>query len=180
MKNLFSRKLLAGLAVLFGLSSVAFALTVPPSISVRQVPFQTNTHYRFTVNFNDGNIGNGIKIGAIPAGAFIESVKCHVLTVFNAGTLNYLGIGTTQAITATGAGDWVHGATGTTASCVLATLGYQNLSTAVALGLGTTSPATTTGTSGGWDVWVRYYQTGTAATTGKATVIMNYVANDDM
>src|ERR1700688_4143286 len=97
--KLFSKGRLAFLAPLLLIGSVigAAALTAPPSFPARVLQTQTTVHFRKTVNFNDANIATGVKIGAIPAGAFITSVKCYVTTAFNAATTNNLLIGTTAA-----------------------------------------------------------------------------------
>jgi len=172
--------LLGSVAGLVAMSSLAYALVVPPNVAVRRVPWQTTTHYRFTFNYNDANITNGIKIGAVPANSFVESVKCHVITAFNAGGNNFLSMATTNvAPNVNGVGDWVNGVAATTARCDITSATYQSLTTANGLGMAVTSATTTTGTSGGWDVWVKYYQSGTAATAGKAVVVFTYVADDD-
>lgn len=165
-----------GAVALLGLvfAGSAFALTSPPSFPGRVLANQTTVHFRKTVNFNDANIATGVKIGAIPAGAFIVGVKCYVTTAFNAGTTNNLLIGTT----ATG-GQWL--ASGVTAgtNCVAATTGIQSITAAAGLGLSVTNGATPSGSTGAWDVFVSYTQTGTAATAGAVTYVIEYVAADD-
>jgi hypothetical protein len=176
MKLNFKGRILGALALLglVAFGSAAFALTSPPSFPARVLQTQTTVHFRKTVSFNDANIAAGVKIGAIPAGAFITSVKCYVTTAFNAATTNNLLVGTT----ATG-GQWL--ASGVTAgtNCVAATTGIQNITAAAGLGLSVTGAATPTGSTGAWDVFVSYTQTGTAATTGQVTYVIEYVANDD-
>ena len=93
---------------------------------------------------------------------------------------NYLGLATTSAGTAAGVGDWLNGATGTTSSCVLTTAGYQPITTAVGLGLAVTSPATPTGSSGGFDIFYKVYSSAGTPTVGQVTVIFEYVPDDDM
>ena len=166
-----------GAAALLGLVFVgsAFALTNPPTFPARQLANQTTVHFRKTVNFNDANIATGVKIGAIPAGAFIVSVKCYVTTAFNAATTNNLLIGST----ATGGQFLASGVTAGT-NCVAATPGFQSITAAAGLGFSVTAPANTpTGTSGAWDVFVSYTQTGTAATAGQVTYVIEYVSSDD-
>lgn len=175
MKLSLKSKLLGAVALLglVGIAGSAFALTNPASYPPRVLPWQTTVHVRKTVNWNDANIASGVKVASLPAGAFITNVKCYVSTAFNAGTTNNLTVGTT----ATG-GQIV--ASGTTAgtNCVAATSGNQNITSAAGLGLAATT-GTPTGTTGGWDVFVAYTQTGTAATQGQVTYVIDYVANDD-
>lgn len=177
MKTFFRNHILGALAAigLVAASGVALALTSPPSFPPRVLQNQTTVHFRKTVNFNDANIATGVKIGAIPAGAFITSVKCYVTTAFNAGTTNNLLIGST----ATGGQFLASGVTAGT-NCVAATTGIQNITAAAGLGLAVTALSNTpTGNTGAWDLFVSYTQTGTAATTGQVTYVIEYVANDD-
>jgi hypothetical protein len=177
MKLNFNGRILGALALLglVAFGSTAFALTVPATFPARVLQTQTTVHFRKTVNFNDANIATGVKIGAIPAGAFITSIKCYVTTAFNAATTNNLLIGST----ATGGQFLASGVTAGT-NCVAATAGYQSITAAAGLGFAVTAPTNTpTGTSGAWDVFVSYTQTGTAATAGQVTYVIEYVASDD-
>jgi len=120
------------------------------------------THFlRKRVNFNDTGIGtlNTVKVGTLPAGALITLMAARVNTVFNAVTTNVLTFGTDSATNANlaGAGD-INEASAT----------YQNITT----GLGLAITADT-------DVFVRYTQTGTAATTGQADIVILYIPNSD-
>lgn len=175
--KLFTRnRIIASLvaaAVAFVGGPLAFALTTPPSFSPRVLQTQTIVHFRKTVNFNDANISAGVKIGALPQGAYIVGVRCYVTTVFNAATTNVLTIGTT----ATGTDILAGGVTAAT-NCNPASTGNQTLSSAAGIGLAVAA-GTPTGSNGGFDLFVRYTQTGTAATTGKVTYIIDYVADDD-
>lgn len=184
------RKLLLAAAAVVGLSTLAYGLTVPASISPRRVPWQTTTHYRWTINFNDALTSSARVIGAVPAKAFITNMDCQVLAIWqNAGTgtgntnLTQLNLATTSAATVVsglGGGDWVNGAAATTAACQLGTLGYQAMSTVNGLGMSVTSPATPTGSSGGWDIFARLYSSSGTPTTGQVVVIFEYVPDDDM
>lgn len=174
--KLFNRISLAALAVAFAglvVSPLAFALTSPPSYSPRVLQTQTTVHFRKTVNFNDANIANGVKFGAIPQGAYITGVRCYVTTAFNAATTNSLTIGTT----ATGSDILAAGTTAGT-NCVAGTTGNQNMTSAAGLGLAVAA-GSPTGSNGGFDLFVRYTQSGTAATAGQVTFLVDYVANDD-
>ncbi len=107
------------------------------------------------VNYNDTGAATGIATGKwLPAGAIILSTDVSVNTAFNAATTNVLTIGLN----------------GTTANNIVAT---------VAATAGLVLNLAPTGTALGkltadTQVYVKYTQTGTAATTGNATFIIKY------
>jgi hypothetical protein len=174
IRNLISASVLAAMAA-FAAAPIAFALTSPPSFPARVVPWQANTHFRKTINFNDANIGTGVKFGALPAGAYITGIRCYVTTAFNAATTNSILLGTTAA----GAQLLAGGVTAGT-NCVAATTGNQSMTAAPGLGLSVTGKQfTPTGSTGAWDLFVTYTQTGTAATAGQVTIIIDFVGDDD-
>lgn len=122
--------------------------------------FETQqTHYlRRTVNFNDAGIANGVLLGTVPSGSIIMHVRILVTTAFNAATTNVLQGGTTG--------------TGT------------NLFTSTDAAAGTAGPKTAAGAANqaaglvitqDQDLFVSYTQTGTAATAGSATIVVEYV-----
>jgi hypothetical protein len=109
------------------------------------------------INFNDTGAATGIATGKyLPIGGIITGTDVSVNTAFNAATTNVLTIGLN----------------GTTANNIVATVAataglVQNLApTGTALGKLTADS----------QVYVKYAQTGTAATTGNATFIIKYVA----
>lgn len=113
------------------------------------------------VNFNDAGIASGVNSGKVlPAGAIIVGSDVFITTTFNAQTTNVLTAGTngTTATNIVAAGDVDETTYGLT----------KNISpTAAALGkLASDLP-----------IWVKYTQTGTAATQGAGTIIVKYVAN---
>jgi hypothetical protein len=175
MKMIFRNRILGALALLglVAFGGVAFALTSPPSFPARQLPLQTVQTFRKTVNFSDANISAGVKFGALPVGAYITSVRCFVTTAFNAATTNVLTIGTT----ATGV-DILAGGTTANINCNPAATGNQPLGSAAGVGL-TVAAGTATGSTGGFDLFARYTQTGTAATTGSVTYVIDFVPNND-
>jgi hypothetical protein len=173
MKLNFKAKLLGALALLAFGTGAALALTNPPSYSPRVLQTQTTVHFRKTVNFNDANIATGVKFGALPQGAYITGVRCYVSTAFNAGTTNSIAVGTT----ASGSDVLAAGTTAGT-NCVAATTGNQNITSAAGLGLAVAA-GTPTGSNGGFDLFARFTQTGTAATAGQVTIVIDYIANDD-
>lgn len=163
---------LALLGLVIG-GTAAVALTSPPSYPPRQLPLQTSHYFRKTVNFNDANIGAGVKFGALPQGVYITSIRCFVTTAFNAGTTNVLTLGTT----ATGVDILAGGVTANT-NCNPASTGNQPLDAAAGVGM-TVTAGTPTGSTGGFDLFVRYTQTGTAATAGSVTYVITFVPNND-
>lgn len=107
--------------------------------------------------FNTPNIGTAdtIQVGTLPAGAIITSVTVRVDTAFNAATTNVLIVGTSSGSNAdiVADGDVDETATGTTQ---------------VMRGVGLSISADTI-------IYAKYTQSGTAATTGSATIVINYV-----
>jgi len=120
-------------------------------------------HYlRFAVNYNDVGIAAGVNKQMLPAGAVIIGTDAHVVQAFNAATTNVLTVGLAGvADNIIAAGDVAENAVGLT----------QNIKpTGTALGpLAADS-----------QVKVTYTQTGTAATTGRAIVIVKYVVDNDL
>jgi hypothetical protein len=111
-----------------------------------------------TINYNDTGIASGLLIGTLPIGAVIQNWRATVETLFNAGSTNPISIGTT----ATGV------EVAATASITSGTAGVY-----------TGSPATTTAwskTTANTPIYTAYIQTGTAAGTGKAHIVIEYVS----
>lgn len=121
------------------------------------------TYYRVTINYNDPSISTGQAFGAIGQNAFIKAIDCHVTTAFNAATTNVITFGTTSA----SANEIV--ASGITAG----TTGIYHLTSAAGLGVAATASADVT-------LYAKYAQTGTAATAGSVTCVIEYVPNNDM
>jgi hypothetical protein len=121
-------------------------------------------HYlRMAINYNDTGISSGVGKQYLPAGAIILGTDVHIATAFNAGTTNVLTVGTntTTDNNIVAAGDVDETATGLT----------QNIKpTGTALG-----PL-----SADAQVFAKFAQTGTAATAGKAYVIIKYVVDNDL
>lgn len=120
------------------------------------------THFiRKVVNYNDTNIATAdkIKVGTLPAGAFITKALVRVDTVFNAASTNVLVVGTSGGSDAdiVASGD-VNEASAQTFVCTTGN------------GLSITSDT---------DIYAKYTQTGTPATTGKATIVIEYCPNSD-
>ena len=111
---------------------------------------------RKTVNFGDTGIATGVLMGTLPSGAHIINTSVHVRTVFNAATTNVLTVGTNSSAY----DDCINAA-----AVAEGTLGYT-----VA-----TPNADIVYPTGDLGVYVKYTQTGTAATTGKADIVVSYV-----
>ena|SRR5688572_8603824 len=128
-------------------------------MAVAQQYHQNLVHYlRKDVNYNDPGIASGVVIGRLPAGAQVTQALARVRTTFNAGTTNVLTVGTNPANydNILGTADVVEGAMGNNVA-PLANL--QEVLAEV-------------------DVFVRYTQTGTAATQGKAVIHIAYTVNN--
>lgn len=112
---------------------------------------------RATVNFNDALISTGFQIGTLPQNAMIQDVDVDIVTAFNAATTNVLTVGTTAANAneLVAGGDVNEGATGNTGPI---TRGRGRALTA----------------AGDVGVYVKYTQSGTAATAGQATITVTY------
>ena len=125
---------------------------------------QQKQYYRGQVNFNDAGIGTGVAFGALPQGAFITAVMAWVTTAFNAATTNVFTLGTTKA-----------NANEISASGTInpATLGFVNGTAAAGLGMAVTATGPVT-------LYVKYAQTGAAATAGALTFLIEYCLNNDL
>lgn len=128
-------------------------------MAVAQQYHQNLVHYlRKEVNFNDPGVAAGVIIGRLPAGAQITQALARVRTTFNAGTTNVLTAGTNPANydNILGTADIAEGSAGNN------TAPLANLQEALAEA----------------DVFVKYTQTGTAATQGKAIIHIAYTVNN--
>lgn len=125
---------------------------------------------RVTVNFNDPRIASGVWFDTLSKNSFILTIDAQVVTAFNAATTNVITVGHTAA----SANEVV--ASGITAG----TPGMYHLTTAAGLGVATTSNATyQTALNGSVPLFVKYTQTGTAATTGQVIIVITWAKNND-
>jgi hypothetical protein len=137
--------------------------TGTPGTTARQLPYQVVHTLRIKVNYNDAGIAAGVGKQWLPKGAIITSTSVQVGTAFNAGTTNVLTIGTNAG-------------------------NYDNIVAAAdadETALAITNAIKPTGTALGplaadARVFVKYTQTGTAATAGSATVLIHYVPDTDL
>ena len=168
-------------------ASILLGASISPSYAIyndqtRNFParvfYEQEVHfYRFTVNYNDTNISTGQRFGTLPANAYILAIDVDVTTAFNAATTNLLTVGTTSA-----------SSNELVADCATATACVSNHTTTIATGVShlTTAAGLAVAISGGgtWTglpmpLYVKYAQTGTAATTGSATFVVTYIPNSD-
>jgi hypothetical protein len=125
---------------------------------------------RVTVNFNDPRIASGVWYATLPKNAYILQIDAYVTTAFNAATTNVITLG----VTAASANEIL--ASGITAG----TPGIYHLTAAAGLGLAVTAVAgNQTALNGAVPVFVKYAQTGTAATTGQVTIVLTFAKNND-
>lgn len=126
-------------------------------VAARQDPRQVVNTLKKTINFNDAGIATGVAFEQyLPQSAFISRVLVEIVTAFNAGTTNVLTVGTVGAAfnNIVAAADANEAATGV----YEATRSYGRALTAAANVL----PV------------AMFAQTGTAATTGQAVVLIEY------
>lgn len=122
---------------------------------------QQEVHYlRRTVTYADTS-GTQYEMGAIPAGAVVIGTTVCVTTVFNAGTTNVLIVGTA------GDDDALVAAAGVDETAV----GVTRVAPATLGGMLSSSAATT--------IYSKFTQSGTAATTGVAEVVVEYIPDND-
>lgn len=161
------------------LAGAMVAATVVPSLAIVTDPTKIQTartcsatqgvcYMRVTVNFNDPRISSGVWFDTIPKNAYVLSVDADVTTAFNAGTTNTIQIGAT----ASGA-DFL-------AATSVTSAGIQHLTSAAGLGVAATAnTALQTAINGDVPMYVKYAQTGTAATAGVVTLVITFAKNDD-
>ena len=155
-----------------GAMAPASALSLDPNkiIPTREGDGQQIYYYRLTVNYNDPRIASGVWFGTIPKGSYIFAIDAYVTTAFNAGTTNVITLGATSA----SANEVL--ASGITAGST----GVYHLTSAAGLGTVVTNNSTyQTALYGAVPLYVKYAQTGTAATTGQVTIVIAYVPNND-
>ena len=133
---------------------------VAPVVAPRQNMTHQVNYFRASIAYNTLNIGTSgmVPLGTLPAGAIITGLLVKVTTAFNAATTNVLTVGTTATA------DAVLGATDIDELEVDTTLTFA--------GFGYLASVAT-------PLFIKYAQTGTAASAGAATIILTYVPNND-
>lgn len=108
------------------------------------------------IAFNTVGIGTAdtVKVGRIPAGSRLGPTQVHVVTAFNAATTNVLTVGSNASSdnNIVAAAEVDEGTAGTTIVATGCALAF----------------------SSDTDIYVRYTQSGTAATAGAATILIPY------
>lgn len=138
--------------------------TVPATVPARQFAMQAVHYFRKVVNFNDANISDATKsnpFGALPINASIQDVQVDVVTAFNAVTTNVLTVGTTTA-----------NANEIVAAADVSEAGIADTDVSRARGTILTAAAQV-------NLYVKYTQTGTAATAGKAIITITFIPDND-
>lgn len=126
-------------------------------VAARQDPRQVLNTLKKTINFNDPGVIAGVAFdNYLPQNAFIENVLTEVVVAFNAGTTNVLTAGTVGAT-------------------------YNNIVSAADVTEATPGVYPSTGgrgrsltAAGAVLPFAQYTQTGTAATTGQAIIVIFY------
>jgi len=138
------------------------ALVVPPAVAARNSGEQQLHFFRVRMQFNNlSALTAGVKIGRLPARAFIAGVSIHTVTSFNAGTTATIALGTTQ------------GGVDILAATDIKTVGASNVAVPFAgSGLAVTG-------AGEVDIWAKFAQTGGAATTGDSTIVITFIPDND-
>lgn len=146
---------------------------MPQSARFDHVQTQYVLRFDFTFNSIQGQPGNntqalasaamnaGVQIGTLPPGAVPLTCNVYADIAFNNGTNNTISCG----LTATGT-DFVSGAALGSKAAVITAAPIAAIATIKAVTANAGSP-----------IFVSTSQTGTAATTGQATVILTYYAN---
>jgi hypothetical protein len=128
--------------------------------AARELPIQAVHYMRKTVTYSDSGISTGIGFNQwLPAGARILATTVIIETVFNAQTTNVLTVGTNSS----SYNDIV-----ASADVDETTLAGTTVLTGCKLAMATDLQP-----------FVKYTQTGTAATTGKASIHIQYSVNND-
>lgn len=170
MKSNLFRGAIAALVAMFAIGG-AYALSVDQTRTMVQRYDPDGYHanyYRVTINYNDPGIASGQAFGALARNEFITDVSCHVTTAFNASSTNVVTFGTTKA-----SANEIVASSGANASITGGSATYQKLTAAPGLGVNATSAADVT-------LYAKYAQTGTAASAGRLTCVIETVPNNDM
>jgi len=117
---------------------------------------QTINYLRAPFTFTQGNSGI-VQVGTVPAGCVILRAFVVINTVFNAGTNNFLKVGIV----------------GSDAS-ILSTVTLTALGVIAATSVLATAPATTTSPTADTQIIATSLMTGTVATTGSASIIVEF------
>lgn len=131
--------------------------TIPATFPARNSGEQSGILFAKRFQFADiGTFAAGAKTGLrLPARSFIRRIQFYKTTAFNSATTDTLQLGTTQT-----------GADVLAATTIQGT-GYADLTAAAGLGM-------IAAAIGEFDLWMRYLQSGAAATVGDMTFVLEY------
>ncbi len=125
--------------------------------SVRRKYYTQQTHYAaFALTYADAGIASGVAKQTLPAGAVIVRSWARLSAAFNAQTTNVVTVG----VNGTTANDIIASGDINEASAQI----FSNISPTVSMPLAADSV-----------IWAKYTQTGTAATTGAAIIVIEYI-----
>jgi hypothetical protein len=128
--------------------------------SARRDPRNVTNTLRLTINYNDVGVSTGIAFANyLPQGAFITGAFVEVVTAFNAGTTNVITVGTVAGSVADVVASGV--VTGGTPGVYWPASGNTTMGRKVAA-------------AGDVQILAKYAQTGTAATTGQAVIVIEF------
>lgn len=129
-------------------------------VAPRTLHTQQEHYFRAAVAYNTLQIDTSGKVplGTLPAGAIVTMCIIKITTAFNAATTNVLTVGTAG-----------------TADAVIAAADLDELEVDTTVAWAATGYTVAVDTP----LFVKYAQTGTAATAGAATIILLYVPDND-
>jgi hypothetical protein len=170
-------------------TTAAFALLIPSLFPPRMFQTQQVHYIRISANFNNMNnipcvipsAGSSctVRVGALPYNAFILRAYQQVEVAFNSGTTDTLQLGISQAnANELVAAQSVHAAGNMAALTVVVASGGVGNTAGASPGI-TGFNAVANGADGGFDLWIKYVQTGAVPTAGSATIVIEYIAPND-
>lgn len=176
-------------AAMFGLSvtsMAALSLTNPATIAPRDFQTQQTGYIRMHIKATGSGItANGnpcvaaltggsncnVKVGAVPANAFLVRMTQQIVVNFNSTTTDTIGLGTTTAGVNVMAAASVHSGAGAISSPAFASGASGTL---------LTTGVAQTGANGGYDLYVLFtYTGGSIATAGELVLVLEYFAPND-
>lgn len=130
------------------------------AVAPRSLHTQQLNYFRASIAFDTPQIGldGKVPLGTLPAGAIVTGMLVKVGTAFNATTTNVLTVGTAAS-----------------PSAVLGDTDIDELEVDTTLALAAYGYKVTSDTP----LFIKYAQTGTAATAGAADVILFFVPDND-
>jgi hypothetical protein len=140
---------------------MSLSTSLNTAVPARDISYGVVQAITKTVAFNTLGVGTAdtVIVGALPSGAQILACSVRVTAAFNAATTNVLTVGT-----ATGSDADIVAGGDVDESAVATTLVYRGCD----LSFTSDTP-----------IYAKYTQSGTAATTGSAIIVITYVATSN-